>query len=448
MDPAVFAERRVGATLRDKWTLERLLGTGGMAAVYVGVHRIGQRAAIKILHPDVARSPELRARFEQEAHAVNRFKHPGAVEIRDIDVAEDGAPFLVMELLEGSSLAEHAEQRGGLETSEVLRFVDELLDVLAAAHAQGIVHRDIKPDNLFVTRDGRLKVLDFGIARVKQGVAALHTRTGAMLGTTPYMAPEQIRGADVDARVDIFAVGATMFRLLARRRIHDAESEPMLLIKMATQPAPPLASVAPEVPHAVALMVDRALAFDRADRYPDAVTMQRDVRALRAGTASFAAPLQVLVVEQAAEPSARANPAELAMTALAPVERTVPVSFVAPVPPAPALTPQRRDEARTVFALMLGLFLVLGLAVVVVLLVRPATASDADAPEPPPTDDPRDLTARDPPARERGSRRPPEPAPPPRPDKGHGHGHGHGKGKDKDKDRDRDDDDSQGERRP
>src|ERR1700744_149378 len=100
------AAQRVGKTLCNKWTLERLLGTGGMAAVYVAVHKIGRREAIKILHTDVAHNPGLRARFEQEAHAVNRFKHPGAVEIRDIDVAEDGSPFLVMELLEGESLSE------------------------------------------------------------------------------------------------------------------------------------------------------------------------------------------------------------------------------------------------------------------------------------------------------------------------------------------------------
>src|ERR1700760_942930 len=137
MDPDLFAERRVGSTLRGKWTREKLLGVGGMAAVYVGVHKIGQRAAIKILHPEIPRSAELRARFEQEAHAVNRFKHPGAVEVRDIDVAEDGAPFLVMELLEGASLADLCERTPeGLDPARVLRLAEELLDVLVAAHAQ------------------------------------------------------------------------------------------------------------------------------------------------------------------------------------------------------------------------------------------------------------------------------------------------------------------------
>src|SRR5271154_6969508 len=141
-------EKRVGSTLCGKWTLERLLGVGGMAAVYVGGHKIGRRDAIKILHPQVARSKDLRARFEQEAHAVNRFKHPGAVEIRDIDVTDDGAPFLVMELLEGESLGDRIQKLGKLPVGEVLRHAEQVLDVLASAHEQGIIHRDIKPANL------------------------------------------------------------------------------------------------------------------------------------------------------------------------------------------------------------------------------------------------------------------------------------------------------------
>src|SRR6185437_13998938 len=217
------AARRVGATLCNKWTLERLLGFGGMAAVYVATHKIGRREAIKILHASVARDPQLRARFEQEAHAVNRVKHPGAVEVRDIDVAEDGSPFLVMELLEGDPLASLARRPEGVELGALLRWVDELLDVLAAAHAQGIIHRDIKPDNLFIRNDGHLKVLDFGIARVRAGAGSrFQTRAGATLGTAPYMPPEQIRGAEIDGRADLFAVGATMFRLIAKRRVHEA----------------------------------------------------------------------------------------------------------------------------------------------------------------------------------------------------------------------------------
>ncbi|WP_437673476.1 protein kinase domain-containing protein [Sorangium sp. So ce131] len=285
-DERAACERRVGTTLRGKWTIDRLLGIGGMAAVYAATHKIGRREAIKILHPEVARSKDLRARFEREAQAVNRFRHPGVVEIRDIDTTDDGAPFLVMELLEGESLADRLQRLGNVETGEVLRLMDELLDVLGAAHDQGIIHRDIKLDNLFVENGGRLKVLDFGIARMRDGVkTAMRTRTGATLGTVSYMAPEQVRGISVDHRADLFAVGATMFRLIAKRRIHEARTESELLVKMATMAAPPLASVAPETPQGLCLLVDRALAFDRERRYPDARTMQADMRALQRGEA-------------------------------------------------------------------------------------------------------------------------------------------------------------------
>jgi eukaryotic-like serine/threonine-protein kinase len=284
MDYDTLAAARVGTTLCQKWTLEKLLGVGGMAAVYVANHKIGRREAIKILHREVALQPDMLMRFEQEAHAVNRFQHPGAVEIRDIDVAEDGSPFLVMELLSGESLGERVRRLGDLPLDEILRLTDELLDVLAAAHARGIIHRDIKLDNLFVQTDGRLKVLDFGIARIRDGVPLkMRTRAGATLGTAPYMPPEQIKGQEIDARADLFAVGATMFRLIAKRRIHEAKTETEMLLKMASLPAPPLLSVAPSAPPGVGQIVDRALRFDREQRYPDALAMQADVRAVRAG---------------------------------------------------------------------------------------------------------------------------------------------------------------------
>jgi serine/threonine protein kinase len=310
MDPEAQAASRVGTTLCNKWMLEKLLGVGGMAAVYVATHKIGRREAIKLLHPEVARSPELRARFEQEAHLANRFRHPGAVEIRDIDVTPEGTPFLVMELLEGESLAERAKRLGTIELGELYRFVDELLDVLAAAHAQGIVHRDIKLDNLFVQTDGRIKVLDFGIARIRDGLPRpLRTRVGATLGTTPYMPPEQIKGLSVDARADLFAVGATMFRLIARRRLHEAATEPELLVKMASLQAPALCSVAPDAPRDAGLVVDRALMFRREQRYPDALAMQQDVRALRAGVSPPNASRMLLEPEPPLEvPSIEGEP--------------------------------------------------------------------------------------------------------------------------------------------
>ncbi len=277
-------QARVGTLIRDKWTLVRLLGVGGMAAVYVGVHRIGRRDALKILHPEAAKSKEVCLRFEREAQAVNRFRHPGAVEIRDIDVTEDGAPFLVMELLVGESLGDRAQRAGRLPVGEVLSHAEQVLDVLASAHEQGIIHRDIKPANLFITTEGRLKVLDFGLARMHEvSVDSLRTMEGTTLGTTPYMPPEQARGRDIDHRADIFAVGATMFRLLAGRYLHDATSAFELLLKMGREPAPSLRTVAPHIPDAICIVVDRALSFDREQRYPDAHAMLDDVRAVARG---------------------------------------------------------------------------------------------------------------------------------------------------------------------
>src|SRR5262245_57872770 len=160
---------RIGSLLKAKWRLEKLLGVGGMAAVYAAVHRNQNRVAIKMLHPELSVDPAMRIRFLREGYAANTVDHPGAVRVFDDDVTDDGAAFLVMELLEGETLETRAERVGGkLSAGEVLLLADRLLDVLAAAHKKGIVHRDIKPDNVFLTTQGRLKVLDFGIARLRE----------------------------------------------------------------------------------------------------------------------------------------------------------------------------------------------------------------------------------------------------------------------------------------
>ena len=287
----VACATRVGSTLKSTWKLERMIGVGGMAAVYAasriegsasagaaGVER-PERAAVKVLHPEIARSKELTKRFQQEALAA-RIGHPGAVMVVETDVGDDGCPFLVMELLEGESLLERMTRSSDIDLHELLGHVVELLDVLGAAHAKGIVHRDIKLDNLFLPRGGGLKVLDFGIARVKSSSI---TVTGQRLGTVAYMPPEQMRGLEVDGRADLFAVGATLFRVIAKRRVHVADNDGSLLMKMANDPAPPLRSVAPNAHVGLAAVVDRALAYFARERYPDARTMQDDVRALLAG---------------------------------------------------------------------------------------------------------------------------------------------------------------------
>jgi serine/threonine-protein kinase len=296
-DPQIArASARVGMVLQDKWTLESILGVGGMAAVYAATHRNGKRVAVKMLHGEFSHDDEVRTRFLREGYAANTIQHEGAVSVLDDDVAPDGSAFLVMELLDGETVERRWERRGGkLPVTEVLFITDQLLDVLAAAHDKSVIHRDIKPENLFITRGGALKVLDFGIAKVfeQRHSRTSSTRAGMIMGTPAFMAPEQARGRweDVDARTDLWAVGATMFTLIAGRHVHEAESSQEQLIASATNPAPALASVAPETPPLVAAIVDRALSFDRANRWSDAPAMQHVVREAIEAAGGYAAPV-------------------------------------------------------------------------------------------------------------------------------------------------------------
>jgi serine/threonine-protein kinase len=287
------AAARVGQVLRGKWRIDRLLGIGGMAAVYEGVHRNGKRGAIKLLHPEIAIDDDARRRFLQEGYAANRVEHPGAVSVLDDDVTDDGAVFLVMELLEGRSVGALAEEQPGarLDLATTLSLVDQALDVLAAAHERGIVHRDLKPDNLFVKGDGTLKVLDFGLARLAEHRTAVNaTRTGNLMGTPAFMAPEQALGnwSEVDGRTDLWAIGATMFTLLSGRLVHQAATVQQLLLAAMTKAAPSLRSIQPDVPAQIAAVVDRALAFDRDARWPDARSMQRALREAGQATSGLA----------------------------------------------------------------------------------------------------------------------------------------------------------------
>ncbi len=283
-DPhASRARVRIGTVLQDKWKLDGLLGIGGMAAVYAATHRNGKRVAVKMLHPEFSHDEEVRTRFLQEGYAANTIQHDGAVSVLDDDLAPDGSAFIVMEMLEGETVEQRWE-RGGqrLPMAEVLWIVDQLLDVLVAAHGKNVVHRDIKPENLFVTKNGAVKVLDFGIAKVfeRQQTRQSTTRAGMVMGTPAFMAPEQALAhwEDVDGRTDIWAVGATMFMLMSGQHVHEAQSSQEQLILSATAPARSLAAVAPGVPRQVVAIVDRALAFDRSGRWPDATAMQTAVR--------------------------------------------------------------------------------------------------------------------------------------------------------------------------
>ncbi len=278
------AQARLGMTLQDKWKLDTLLGVGGMAAVYAATHRNGKRVAVKMLHGELSHDEEVKRRFLQEGYAANTIQHDGAVSVLDDDVAPDGSAFIVMELLEGETLERRWERSGHhLPPREVLAIAEQLLDVLAAAHAKNVVHRDIKPENLFITKNGVVKVLDFGIARVleaRQARSSTTTRAGMVMGTPAFMAPEQALAHwdKVDGRTDLWAVGATMFTLLVGRHVHEGEGGNEQLVRAATQAPPSIATLSRALPPSVVAIVDRAIAFEQDARWPDATAMQQAVR--------------------------------------------------------------------------------------------------------------------------------------------------------------------------
>jgi len=281
----VRARARVGSLLSGRWHLDALVGVGGMAAVYAATHRNGKRVAIKILHPEFSVDDGARQRFLLEGYAANRVGHSGAVAADDDGTTEDGTSFLVMELLEGETLDQRSVRMGGrLPMSEVLALMDQVLATLTAAHEKSIVHRDLKPENLFLKSNGLLKVLDFGIARVQDSSGRSASQTQGIMGTPSFMAPEQARGRweDVDARTDLWAVGATMFTLLSGRVVHDAETANEALVAAVTQRAPALAQVASHVHPAIAALVDKALCYEREGRFQSANAFREALRAVHA----------------------------------------------------------------------------------------------------------------------------------------------------------------------
>jgi serine/threonine protein kinase len=289
VEPVGPAAALLGRLLCRKWRIDGLVSAGGTSWVYSATHRNGRRVAIKVLRRELASVARIKKRFLREGYLANRVGHPGAVCVLDDDT-DDGVVFLVMEFLEGTNLKTMSRE-GPREPQEVAFVVDGLLDILAAAHGVGVVHRDVKPSNIFLTTTGEIKLLDFGIARLRDPSSALsHTRNGQVLGTPGFMAPEQARGrwGDVDARTDIWAVGATMFRLLTGRHVHEADSDQEAMIAAATTPAPLLGTARGDVPDSLGELVDRALRFDARERWQSAREMQSALRAVRSELPPYA----------------------------------------------------------------------------------------------------------------------------------------------------------------
>lgn len=277
---AMAVELKPGDVVLGKLTVERELGRGGLGAVYIVHHTLTHhRRALKLLHPQFREDKVVVERFLREASAAGRIGNPHIVETYDAGFLDDGAPFLLMELLSGQPLAEHLRDRGRLDVGETATLMMQCCDGLGAAHAAGIVHRDIKPDNLFVTQRGGqpfLKVLDFGISKfdtVLTGASPV-TSENAAIGTPLYMAPEQLRGEkDLDARADIYALGIVAYECLAGGTPYDATSFAELAVKVLGGRPPRLETLRPELPPALCEVVHRAIALSPAARYASATEL-------------------------------------------------------------------------------------------------------------------------------------------------------------------------------
>jgi eukaryotic-like serine/threonine-protein kinase len=380
------ARARVGVVLGGKYRLDRVLGVGGMGCVYAATHlRNGDRVAVKILHRELSLDSGLRARFLVEGSAANSVEHSGTVRVLDDDIAEDGSLYLVMDLLDGETLHSRWQRSGQrLGAREVAALMCEVLSVLGAAHARGIVHRDLKPENLFITRDGEVKVLDFGLARPREG-SPTQTKTGTVFGTPAFMAPEQALGrtSEVDALSDLWAVGATAFLLLTGRLVHQSGTSAGMVALSATEPAPAIASVVHDIPPILGKIVDRALAFDKAARWPTAQAMRAAL--LDAGRIAWPSDGPDAVEYEDEERTAPAPPSRMTPeTDLAP---SMPEELEAPtLPGAPGVELQtlpERDWRAFPFLSLAVCGVGVGIAIAVILALPAASRRHApDASEP------------------------------------------------------------------
>ncbi len=279
---------RVGDVLAQKYRIDRVLGVGGMGVVVAAHHlALGQSFAIKFLHPQIAREGEAKARFLREARAAAQLRGEHVVRVTDTGALESGTgpdvPFLVMELLDGQSLGTLLRAGRRFGPDESVLYMLQAAEALAEAHRQGMVHRDLKPDNLFLARraDGTpfVKVVDFGISKTREEGALSLTSHNAIMGTPRYMAPEQMRSSkDVDARADVWALGAILYELLAGAPPFDAASITELITQVQLAPHVPLASRVPGLAPALAAVVEGCLQKDPASRIPDTLALARALR--------------------------------------------------------------------------------------------------------------------------------------------------------------------------
>lgn len=265
---------QLGRVLGGRWRVESILGHGGTSVVYLATDVSGGgRGALKLFHRELARHPKVLKLLLSEARLVAAIDHPGTVKVLDDGVNEEGA-FIVFEILVGESLDDLRQSRGGrVPLGEMMPIGDAVMDALDAVHRAGIVHRDLKPNNIHILAGGGVKLLDFGFAMQRGNTA---DAAQSIVGTASFMPPEQALGLTkkVDARSDVWSLGATLFFCLSGQPVHIGKHLDAMLLASAQVKPRSLADAAPELPSRVAAVVDRALAYAKGERWPDVPTMR------------------------------------------------------------------------------------------------------------------------------------------------------------------------------
>lgn len=284
-------EQYLGMKLDGRYELIEVIGTGGMAVVYKAKDsKLNRFVAVKILKPEIMADDELRHRFHTESEAVANLNHPNIVNIFDVSFSED-VEYLVMELVDGITLKQYMQQRGVLSEAETLHFITQILKALGHAHSRNIIHRDIKPQNVMILRDGTVKVTDFGIARI---ASHQQTITQNAFGSVHYIAPEQARGATTDGRTDIYSVGIMMYEMLTGRLPFTGENPVAIAIQHLNTTPPPLTSINPSISRGLEAITQKAMRTDPEERYHRASDMLTDIEAYNANPHAFTGVYQAL----------------------------------------------------------------------------------------------------------------------------------------------------------
>ena len=262
----------------SRYEIGAMIGTGGMADVYIAEDlRLHRKVAVKILRSDLARDPAFVARFKKEALAAGGLNNPGIVAV--FDSGEDGAnSYIVMELVKGHTLRQVLQSDAEISQDEAVEIVAEILEALDYSHAQGIIHRDIKPGNIMITDSGKVKVMDFGIARALDDIGATMTNTWNVVGTAQYLSPEQATGEYADARSDIYSVGCLMYELLVGRPPFIGDTPVSIAFQHVSAPLPAPSDINPDIDPNLETIIQVALHKDPNDRYQDAGAMLEDLR--------------------------------------------------------------------------------------------------------------------------------------------------------------------------